>query len=413
MAPSSGLVRVACSLCQREVLAGTLGGCPACGGILRPEYSDDAVLQLRAVQPGPGIDRYRCVLPVAGTIPSLGEGDTPLVRSRRLGSSFGLENLFFKNEGRNPSGAFKDRGGATAAALARDAGARGMVTASSGNAAAAIATYAAAAGLRCLILLEPGNPTGKLRQVLAVGAQVLPVQDLFAHGPQSLTKLLTEVATRLDYYLTFIWAPVNPYILEGMKTISYEIAARLPDAPDVVVCPVGGGDMFTGQWRGYLELKRAGLISKLPRMIAVQSESAPPLLQAFRNKADRVTPLPYASSRLSGLNVPFTGDHALGVIRESGGTAAGVTDDEAFAMQARLGREEGVWIEPTSATPLAALPGLLALGELHADERIVCLLSGAGFKDASLAEAETEAVSRRHPAPFDASAIVAQARALG
>ena len=189
--------------------------------------------------------------------------------------------------------------------------------------------------------------------MLAVGAQVLPVQDLFAHGPQSLTRLLTEVATRLDYYLAFIWAPVNPYILEGMKTISYEIAARLPDAPDVVICPVGGGDMFTSQWRGYLELKRAGLITKLPRMIAVQSESAPPLLQAFRNKADRVTPLPNAKSRLSGLNVPFTGDHALAVLRESGGTAAGVTDDEAFAMQARLGREEGVWIEPTSATPLA------------------------------------------------------------
>ena len=246
-----------------------------------------------------------------------------------------------RNEGRNPSGAFKDRGGALAAALALEAGASGVVTASSGNAAAAISAYCAAAGLTCLILLEPGNPATKLRQALATGAQVLPVDGIFRHGPQATSDLILQVADRLSYYPAFIWAPVNPYILEGIKTISYEIAAQLTGAPDVVICPVGGGDMFTAQWRGYLELKRAGVIDRLPRMIAVQSQQAPPLLQAFTADAERVPTLSYANSKISGINVPFTGDHALKAVRESSGVVVGVEDEAVFAMQRRLGQEEG------------------------------------------------------------------------
>jgi threonine synthase len=199
---------------------------------------------------------------------------------------------------------------------------------------------------------------------------------------------------------------VNPYILEGIKSISYEIAARLPGAPDVVVCPVGGGDMLTAQWRGYLELERAGVIDRLPRMIAVQSLDAPPLLEAFRNGDARVAPLPYAKSRISGINVPFTGEHALAAVRESGGVVAGIMDDEAFSMQRRLGVEEGIWVEPASAAPVAALPQLLAEGHVQPGETVVCLLSGAGFKDALLANADAEAVSARPPLPFDVHAIV-------
>jgi len=228
-------MKILCSLCAHEVAPGTLGRCPRCGGILRPEYSDAAVSQLKWITPGPGIDRYRATLPATAALPTLGEGDTPLIRSQRVGPSLGLHNLYFKNEGRNPSGAFKDRSGALGAALAREAGARGLLTASSGNAASALSAYCAAAGLPCLILLEPGNPPTKLRQAVATGAQVLPVKGVFAHGPDELHALLQAVAARLNYYLAFIWAPVNPYLLEGLKTISYEIAARLPGAPDVLV----------------------------------------------------------------------------------------------------------------------------------------------------------------------------------
>jgi threonine synthase len=400
---------ISCCECGREAERGAMGRCPMCGGILAPHYPDESVAQLSRIEARRGLDRFRAVLPVSVSIPYRGEGDTPLLASRRLGPALGLSNLYFKNEGGNPSGAFKDRGGAMVAALALEAGAKGIVTASSGNAAAAISAYAAAAGLPCVILFEPGNPTAKLRQALATGARVLPVEGVFAHGPEAIAELIQGVAFRLSYYPSFIWAPVNPYILEGMKTVSYELVAQLPGPPDVVVCPVGGGDLLTAQWRGYLELQRAGVISRLPRMVAVQSESAPPLLQAFRTGAERVPTLPYARSRISGINVPFTGDHALAAIRQSGGSAAGVVDEEVFAMQARIGREEGVWAEPASAAPVTALAGLLERGDIRPDETVVCIMSGAGFKDTLLAQAETEAVGARKPVPFDAEAIAREA----
>ena len=399
-------MHILCSNCANEVLPGTVGRCEMCGGILRPYYPDEAVSHLTHIHPGPGIDRFRAMMPVSTAIPFLGEGDTPLIRSRRLGPALGLPRLYFKYEGRNPTGAFKDRAAALATALAVEAGAEGILTASSGNSAAALAAYSAAAGLKCLILLEPGNPPGKLRQAVALGAAVVLVTGVFARGPEALAALLTEVADQLNYYPAFIYAPVNPYILEGIKTISYEIAARLPGAPDAVVCPVGGGDMLTAQWRGYLELKRAGVIEALPRMIAVQSVSAPPLLEAFRAGADHVSPVASPRSKLSGINVPFTGDHALAAVRDSEGSVAGIQDEEALAMQARLAREEGIWVEPASAAPLAALPGLLAQGAIHPDERVVCLFSGAGFKDAHLAEAEAAEIGQREPAAFDAEAIL-------
>src|SRR5689334_1420859 len=244
------MIRVICSDCAHKVPAGTLGRCPVCGGILRPDYPDETIRRLKDIAPGRGIDRYRAVLPVQSAIPSLGEGDTPLIPSKRLGKTLGLSQLYFKNEGLNPTGAFKDRAGAMVAALALDAGASGVLSASSGNASSAISAYCAAAGLKCVILMEPGNPIAKVRQTVATGAQVIPVEGIFAHGPDALREFLADTAARLNFYLGFVWAPVNPYILEGIKTISYEIAARLPGSPDVVIGPVGGGDMFAAQWRG-------------------------------------------------------------------------------------------------------------------------------------------------------------------
>ena len=402
-------MQVLCSECTHEVDLGTFGRCPKCNGVLQPIYSDEVISKFATVQTGSGLDRYRAVLPVATAVPYLGEGDTPLVASRRLGSTRGLDKLYFKVEGCNPSGAFKDRAGALVVALALEAGAKGVLTASSGNAAAAVSAYCAVAGLPCLIMLEPGNPPAKLRQALATGARVLPIDGVFTHGPEAIGDLILEVATRLSHYPAFVWAPVNPYILEGIKTISYEIVGQLSGPPDVLVCPVGGGDMLTAQWRGYLELKRAGIIDRLPRLVAVQSVSAPPLLEAFKSGANRVATLPYANSKISGINVPFTGDHVLAAIRESGGMVIGVSDEDVFEMQYRIGVEEGIWVEPVSAAPLAALAELSDQGEIEPEEQIVCILSGAGFKDTHLAETQAQAVNQQTPIPFDVEAIVAEA----
>lgn len=400
------MLRVLCSDCKHEVPPATLGRCPSCGGILRPHYPDDRINLLNLIQPGRGIDRFRPLLPVQRTpLPYLGEGDTPLIASKRLGTSLGLGQLFFKNEGLNPSGAFKDRAGALVAALALEAGAQGVLSASSGNASSAIAAYCAAAGLKCVILMEPGNPPAKLRQTLATGAQVLLVEGVFAHGSEALAEFLSAVAARANYYLGFVWAPVNPYILEGIKTISYEVVYQLRGVPDVVIAPVGGGDMLAAQWRGYQELQRAGVIDRLPRIIGVQSVNAPPLLEAVQQRANKVATLPYARSKISGINVPFTGDHALQAIYESGGTAVGVTDEAVWAMQQRLAVEEGIWVEPAGAAPVAALAALRERGDLHPDQRVVCVMSGAGFKDANLAAEQAQRIGQQPTAAFDVDAV--------
>jgi threonine synthase len=162
--------------------------------------------------------------------------------------------------------------------------------------------------------------------------------------------------------------------------------------------------MFTAQWRGYLEMKRARIIKQLPRMVAVQSINAAPLLQAFQTRADRVSPLPYASSKISGINVAFTGDHALAAVWNSGGFAIGVKDEDVFDTQRRIGVEEGIWVEPAGAAPVAAISELLSMGEIRRKARIVCILSGAGFKDSHLAEAEASEISQREPIEFDVEA---------
>jgi len=404
------LADLRCSTCDYRASIGSLGRCPNCAGILQPHYEDESIQRLATRPRGSGIDRYRFVLPVSIPIPYLGEGDTPLIQSRRIGPALDFNQLHFKVEGRNPSGAFKDRAAALVAALALEANASGVLTASSGNAAAAISAYSAAAGLKCVILLEPGNPPNKLRQALATGAQVLPVKGIFANGPAVLQEMIFDVAQRLNYYPAFIWAPLNPYILEGIKTISYEIVDQLDAVPDAVICPVGGGDMFAAQWRGYRELQRAGVIDRLPRMFAVQSNSAPPLLEAFRSGADHVATLPYANSKISGINVPFTGDHALAAVNESGGAVVGIDDEVAFEMQRRIGVEEGLWVEPASAAPVAALAQMIEQGLIKHEERVVCMFSGAGYKDAHLAEDKAQAVMQREPIKFDVHAIVEQAR---
>jgi threonine synthase len=329
-----------------------------------------------------------------------------LIKSCRIGPSIGLENLHFKYEGTNPSGAFKDRSGALVAALALDAGARGILTASSGNAAAAMSAYSAAAGMKCLILMEPDSPPAKLRQSLATGAEVLPVEGIFSRGPKAIGDLILQVSESLNYYPAFVWAPVNPYTLEGIKTLSYEIVAQLGESPDVIVCPVGGGDMFTAQWRGYQEMIQAGLIEDPPRMVGVQSTSAPPLLKAFLNHDDTVKTLPAADSKISGINVPFTGEHALQVVKESQGSVAGVRDELVFQMQERVAVEEGLWIEPVSAVPVTALADLLDSGTITSKDKVVCIMSGAGFKDDKLAKEKASTVAGGVPVPFDAEAIL-------
>ena len=233
-----------CTQCGREAVWGTLGTCSSCGAILRVEVPAAMLQELGRVSPGHGIDRYRALLPASDEISGLGEGWTPLVPASGLAPE--ASQILLKCEGLNPSGSFKDRVAALAVTLARGSSARGLLTASSGNSASAMATYCAAARLPCAVLIETGNPVTKIRQVLALGARLVPVEELFDPGPDSVRALLNTVSEKLGYYLGFAWAPVNPYLSEALQTISFELYHQLKRPPDWVVTPVGGGDLLHG-----------------------------------------------------------------------------------------------------------------------------------------------------------------------
>ena len=379
---SHDAAHLACSLCGCARPLGSVGLCPRCGGILHCAYPRAALECLRELSGRGGLERYCPLLPTEGHLPSLGEGNTPLLRARALERALGLEELYLKNETLNPTGSFKDRGAVVAVARALAEAKPGVITASTGNAAASLAAYCASQGLACLVLSGAGSPPSKLGQALMYGGRCIRVEGLFDVEPQELSSLLVGLSGRLGMYLAFFWAPINPHLLEGMKTIAYETVAQLGGcAPDVVVCPVGGGDGLVGQWRGYQELLQAGVIQQLPRMVGVQSTGAAPLVRSFEGGFDRVAHIEHAQTVASGLQVSFSGDHALRAVRASGGAALAVEDADIISYQSLLARSEGLWAEPSGVISVAALPRLLSRGLIPAHERVVCVITGAGFKD--------------------------------
>jgi threonine synthase len=403
--------RIACSVCDMQVEHPFRGLCPRCGGIVVCEYDDATVAATLRAPHGDGLNPWRGLLPVNGPVPFLGEGNTPLLDAHDLGKSLGLENLWLKNEGRGATGSFKERGAVVGLALAKEQGARGTLTASSGNAASAVAAYSAACGLECLVLVAPGAAGNKIQQVLAYGARVLVVEDLF-RTRDGLLRILAETSQRLNLFQIFFWALSNPYTIEGMKTIAYELREQCgDDLPDAVVVPTGGGDLFTGIWRGLRELHRVGLIQRIPRMLAAQASGAAPLVRAVSAGAEHIAELDSVSTVASGIRVAFTGDHALRALRESGGAVASVADRDILVMQRMLARQVGVWVEPTAAVAVAAIPQFLAQGDLGADERVVCVLTGAGYKDVPAeSTAEVEALLASKPLPLDSAVIASYAR---
>lgn len=382
MSSYDGGTYLLCPTCGFTSPLGPIGPCPTCGGVLECVYPAEALRCLRERTNGRVLSRYLPLLPVSRDLPSLGEGDTPLLRSENLAEMVGLSSLFLKNEAVNPTGSFRDRGAVVGVARALADGARGLLTASTGNAAAALAAYCVPQGLRCLVLFSQGSPLSKLRQALAYGARCLQVRGLFDGEPRAFIQLLMGLSQWLSLELAFFWAPINPYLLEGMKTIAYEIVAQMGgQVPDAVICPVGGGDGLVGQWRGYQELYQAGVIQRLPRMVGVQPRGAAPLVVSFQQGVDRVLPIKEAHTIASGLRVTFSGGHALRAIRASDGTAIAVEDSQILKFQELLARLEGVWVEPSGAVSVAALPSLVAASLIHPEERVVCILTGAGFKD--------------------------------
>jgi threonine synthase len=317
------------------------------------------------------IARYREYLPVGPTTPEvdLHEGSTPLVPSRNIGRALGLDRLFFKYEGLNPTGSFKDRGMVVAVAKALEAGHRVLMCASTGNTSASMAAYAARTGVRAIVVVPSGEiAMNKLSQALMYGAKVVALKGNFDTALDAVRELTSR-------YPVALMNSVNPNRLEGQKTAAFEIVDALGDAPDYLLLPVGNAGNITAYWKGFREYHKAGHSTRLPRMVGAQAEGAAPIVAGH--------PIPNPRTVASAIRIgnPASWEGATSARDESGGLIAAVSDTEILSAQIRLANTEGLFAEPASAAPLALLIRLVMEGKIEKDSTTVVVLTGSGLKD--------------------------------
>jgi len=317
------------------------------------------------------IARYREYLPVGPATPEvdLHEGSTPLVLSRNIGRALGLERLYFKYEGLNPTGSFKDRGMVVAVAKALEAGHRVLMCASTGNTSASMAAYAARTGVRAIVVVPSGEiAMNKLSQALMYGAKVVALKGNFDTALDAVRELTSR-------YPVALMNSVNPDRLEGQKTAAFEIVDALGDAPDYLLLPVGNAGNITAYWKGFREYHKAGHSTRLPRMVGAQAEGAAPIVAGH--------PISNPRTVASAIRIgnPASWEGATSARDESGGLIAAVTDTEILSAQIRLANSEGLFAEPASAAPLALLIRLVMEGKIEKDSTTVVVLTGSGLKD--------------------------------
>jgi threonine synthase len=336
--------------------------------------------------------RFAEHLPITGRTPmiSLGEGDTPLVRSTTIERELGCEALYFKLESCNPTGSFKDRGMVVAVAKAMEDGAQAIMCASTGNTSASAAAYAGRYGLAVYVIVPDGNiARGKLAQGAVHGAEIIAVDGNF----DDALRMARDITARHPIALV---NSVNPFRIEGQKTAAFEIADALGDAPDVLALPVGNAGNITAYWRGFVQYHHMERTSRRPRMLGFQAAGAAPLVSG----APVANPTTIASAIRIGN--PASWKTAIAARDESGGSIDAVTDDEILSAYHRLAREEGVFCEPASAACVAGLLKKRAEGAGFAGQTIVCIITGNGLKDP---ETALKVEPPMHRVPADLAAI--------
>jgi threonine synthase len=318
------------------------------------------------------IDRYRAFLPVSDNTPviTLLEGNTPLIRASNIPRELGLDAaLYFKYEGLNPTGSFKDRGMCMAVSKAAEAGSKVIMCASTGNTSASAAAYAARAGMQCIVLVEGGGiALGKLAQAIIQGALVVEIEGNF---DRALT-LVREITA--EHPITLVNS-VNPFRIQGQKTASFEIVDTLGTAPDYHFLPVGNAGNITAYWMGYKEYRETGKTGRLPKMMGWQAEGAAPIVR--KQRVDE----PKTVATAIKIGNPASWSQAEAARDESGGIIDMVSDDEILKAYAMLASREGIFVEPASAASLAGVIKSHGRGLFHGGETIVCTLTGHGLKD--------------------------------
>ena len=373
-----------CSACGKTYERGKLYNLCECGKPLMVAYDLEAAARTltRESLAGrePSLWRYREVLPLDDERNklTLGEGMTPLLRADRLGAKLSLSNLYIKDEGVNPTGSFKARGMAVAISMAKELGVKKLAVPSAGNAAGALAAYAAKAGLPAFIFMPNDTPKANVIECQQTGAHVTLIDGLIT----DCGKIIAERKQSEGWF--DVSTLKEPYRVEGKKTMGYELAEQLNwELPDVILYPTGGGTGLIGMWKAFDEMERMGWIgSRRPRMVTVQAEGCAPIVKAFAAGANAGVDIPDAHTVASGLRVPkAVGDFImLDILRKSGGTAVSVTDDELIAAVKEIGSAEGIFAAPEGAACLPALKTLLARGDVDRGERIVLFNTGTGVK---------------------------------
>jgi threonine synthase len=353
--------------------------CEKCGHLLAVKYdlSKITITHEEILQRPISLWRYKEFLPVKIEPVTLQEGGTPLYHLKKLGEEMGLTNLYAKHEGMNPSGSFKDRGMTLGVSMAKQLGKNIVACASTGNTSASMAVYAAKAGMPAVVLLPAGHVAlGKVAQALMHGAKVISIRGNFDRA----LEMVHELCLSHGIYLL---NSINPYRLEGQKTIGFEVVDQLGCVPDRIVLPVGNAGNISAVYKGLCEWKEIGYIDRLPKMTAIQAEGAAPVVAAIKGQLPEVIVEQNPETVASAIRIgaPVNAEKALRAIRETGGTAESVTDAEILAMQRDLARYEGIGVEPASAASVAGIRKMAEMGLLDKDEKIVCVVTGHLLKD--------------------------------
>ncbi|WP_164103887.1 pyridoxal-phosphate dependent enzyme [Candidatus Laterigemmans baculatus] len=332
-------------------------------------------------------DRFSSVAPEFRV--TLGEGQTPLVRSRRLGPSVGLNHLYFKLESCNPSGSYKDRFAACAISHMRAAGQTRCVATTSGNTGAALAAYCAAAEISCHIAVLETAPIGKLQQMMAYGARISRVRR-FGIDPQVTVEVfetLQRLGQREDTALQVSAFAHSPLGMSGVRTIAFELVEQLPDGIDYVFTQAGGGGMTLAVADGFIDLHRQQRVGYLPSVACVQPEGNNTIAGPLRDGAAGGQAV-QCTTQISGLQVAsvIDGDETIAACRATGGSGYLVSDACVWQVQKRLAREEGIFCEPAGATAIAGAIQAASEGAIDRDAVVVALVTGSGFKDPATIE---------------------------
>lgn len=323
--------------------------------------------------------RYMEFLPVEGRgkLPKLRVGMSPFYKADRLAETLGIKTLYIKDDGINPTASLKDRASAMAVVKAEEAGKNIIACSSTGNAASSLAGNAAAAGMKTYIFVPERAPKGKVAQLMMFGATVISVKGTY----EDTFRLSAEAIDRWGWYNRN--AAINPYLMEGKKTVALEIAEQLGfKMTDYVAISVGDGCTIAGLWKGFKDMYAAGFIDRLPRIISVQASGCCPINTAAAKGSEEWTPQPENTIADSiAVGVPRNPIKAIRAIHESNGITVNVSDEEILAAMRLLGRTQGVFAEPAGATGTAGVKKAIEMGLIEKDASVVSVVTGNGLKD--------------------------------